>query len=86
MILCVMNDRPYQSMKISVVTPLYRSAPYIEELHRRTVKAISDTGVDDYELVFVNDASPDESLLLAKRIAAWVATPTSMRTRRATRR
>lgn len=57
-------------MKISVVAPLYRSAPYIEELHGRCVSAVLATGVSEYEVIFVNDASPDDSLMIAKRIAA----------------
>jgi len=57
-------------MKISVVTPLYNSAPYIEELHRRTVAAIRAAGTDEHEIVFVNDGSPDDSLAVAMAIAA----------------
>jgi len=57
-------------MRISVVTPLYRSAPYIEELHRRAVAAIKATGASEHEIVFVNDCGPDDSLEIAKRIAA----------------
>ena len=56
-------------MKISVVTPLYKSAPYIEELHRRCVAAIAATGADEHEIIFVNDASPDDSLAVAKSVA-----------------
>lgn len=57
-------------MKISVVAPLYRSAPYIDELHRRCVAAILATGVSEYQIIFVNDGSPDNSLAIAKGIAA----------------
>ena len=56
-------------MKISVVTPLYKSEAYLEELHRRCVSAIKATGAAAYEILFVNDASPDRSLETAKRIA-----------------
>jgi putative glycosyltransferase len=48
-------------MDLSIVTTLYYSAPYLEEFHRR----ISDEArriTDDYEIIFVNDASPDDSL------------------------
>lgn len=58
------------AMKISVVTPLYMSAPYIEELYRRCVAAIRETGASEHEIVFVNDASPDDSLKVAKQVAA----------------
>ena len=56
-------------MKISVVTPLYGSAPYIEELHCRTVAAIQAIGANDYEMIFVNDNGPDDSLDVAVRVA-----------------
>jgi putative glycosyltransferase len=56
-------------MKLSVVTPLYCSAPYIDELYRRSVAAIAATGVSAHEFIFVNDRSPDDSLAVAKRIA-----------------
>ncbi len=56
-------------MKISVVTPLFRSAPYIEELFHRSVEAIRATGASEHEIIFVNDDSPDDSLDLARRIA-----------------
>ncbi len=56
-------------MKISVVTPLYKSAPYVEELYRRCVAAIHSTGAADCEIIFVNDGSPDDGLAIAKGIA-----------------
>lgn len=54
-------------MKLSIVTPLYYSAPYIEEFHNRitvTVRKITD----DYEIIYVNDGSPDNSLDVALSI------------------
>ena len=48
-------------MKLSVVTTLFRSAEYIEEFHARATRAASQL-TPDYELVFVNDGSPDDSL------------------------
>src|SRR5262245_28694214 len=57
-------------MKISVVTPLYKSAPYIDELHRRCVAAIGATGATEHEIILVNDGSPDASLGIAKGLAA----------------
>jgi putative glycosyltransferase len=57
-------------MKISVVTPLYKSAAYIDELYRRSVDAIAKTGAAAHEFVFVNDASPQNDLAVATAIAA----------------
>lgn len=51
-------------MDLSIVTTLYGSAPYIREFHRRAAEAAAKLG-DDYELIFVNDGSPDNSLDLA---------------------
>jgi len=58
------------AMKISVVAPLYKSAPYIEELHRRCVDTIRSIGESfEHEIIFVNDGSPDEGVAVAKRVA-----------------
>lgn len=51
-------------MKLSVVTTLYKSAPYIFEFFIRIKKQILEI-TDDYEIIFVNDGSPDESLKIA---------------------
>jgi len=56
-------------MKISVVSPLYRSAPYIDSLYRRCVESIRSIDGAEYEIVLVNDASPDDGVTVAKRIA-----------------
>lgn len=56
-------------MKVSVVTPLYRSGPYVEEFHRRSVAAAKAMGADSYEIIFVDDAGPDDSLERARRVA-----------------
>lgn len=55
-------------MRISLVTPLYNSALHLEELYQRAVATIQKI-TDDYEIVFVNDGSPDEGYTLAKQIA-----------------
>lgn len=52
-------------MKLSIVATLYQSAQYIEEFCRRAGSAARQFGGDDYEIVFVNDGSPDNSLELA---------------------
>ncbi len=57
-------------MKISVVAPLYKSAPYVEELYRRCVETIHSIDEDfEHEIIFVDDGSPDEGIGIAKRIA-----------------
>jgi putative glycosyltransferase len=40
---------------------MYRSAPYIDEFYRRVVNTIRKLGIKSYEIVFVDDGSPDDS-------------------------
>ncbi|AOW12645.1 glycosyl transferase [Hydrogenophaga crassostreae] len=56
-------------MKLSVVTTLYQSAPYINEFHERASSAAKQLAGDDYEIIFVNDGSPDSSLELSIHLA-----------------
>lgn len=51
-------------MKLSIVTTLYRSAPFIKEFYDRISKA-AQAITSDYEIIFVNDGSPDHSVDLA---------------------
>ena len=51
-------------MRLSVVTTLYASAPYLREFHARA-SAAARALAQDYELVLVNDGSPDDSLAIA---------------------
>lgn len=55
-------------MKLSVVATLYRSAPYLAEFHARASAAARALVGDDYEIVLVNDGSPDDSLERAVRL------------------
>jgi len=52
-------------MKLSIVATLYQSAPYIIEFHQRASAAAKNLVGEDYEIVLVNDGSPDNSLDLA---------------------
>jgi len=52
-------------VKLSIVATLYHSAPYIAEFYQRTSAAARQLVGDDYEIVLVNDGSPDNSLDLA---------------------
>lgn len=55
-------------MKLSIVATLYQSAPYIAEFHRRATAVARQFAGDDYEIVLVNDGSPDNSLDLAVQL------------------
>jgi|JI6StandDraft_1071083.scaffolds.fasta_scaffold04678_7 putative glycosyltransferase len=54
-------------MRISVVSSLYNSAEFIPELHRRLCETLERI-TDDYEIILVNDGSPDASLAVALEI------------------
>lgn len=56
-------------MKLSIVATLYQSAPYVREFHARATAAANKLVADEYEIIFVNDGSPDESLEKAVRLA-----------------
>lgn len=45
---------------ISIVSPVYRGEKMVAELVRRNVESVSAI-TDDYEIILVNDASPDNS-------------------------
>jgi putative glycosyltransferase len=54
-------------MRLSVVTTLYRSSAHLGEFCQRIV-AVADTITPEFELVLVNDGSPDDSLATARRL------------------
>lgn len=55
-------------MKLSIVATLYQSASYIAEFYARTSAVARRLAGEDYEIVFVNDGSPDNSLELAVQL------------------
>lgn len=55
-------------MKLSIVATLYQSASYIAEFHQRATAVARKFAGDDYEIVLVNDGSPDNSLELAVQL------------------
>jgi putative glycosyltransferase len=52
-------------MKLSIVATLYQSALYVTEFHRRASAAARQIVGEDYEIILVNDGSPDDSLDIA---------------------
>lgn len=56
-------------MKLSIVATLYHSAPYIIEFHRRVCAVAQQLAGESYEIILVNDGSPDNSLELAVQLA-----------------
>jgi putative glycosyltransferase len=55
-------------MKFSIVATLYQSAPYIVEFHQRVSATAKQLVGEDYEIILVNDGSPDNSLDIAVQI------------------
>lgn len=54
-------------VKISVVSTLYRSSQFIDEFYQR-IKASIEQYSDDFELIFVDDGSPDDSNMLVQHL------------------
>ena len=51
-------------MDLSIVTTMYCSAPYIQEFYDR-ICVVAKKITEDYEIILVNDGSPDDSLDIA---------------------
>lgn len=56
-------------MKLSVVATLYQSAAYLDEFVSRCTAAARQFTDDCYEIILVNDGSPDDSLAIAIRLS-----------------
>ncbi len=54
-------------MTVSVVVPLYNEEENVEELHSR-LKAVLDSLGVEYEMIFVDDGSTDETLPMLEKI------------------
>jgi putative glycosyltransferase len=55
-------------MKLSIVATLYQSAAYVAQFHERASIAAQQLVGDDYEIILVNDGSPDNSLDIAVQL------------------
>lgn len=55
-------------MKLSVVSTLYQSEPYIDEFYSRASAAAKELVGEEFEIILVNDGSPDKSLDLAIKL------------------
>ncbi len=56
-------------MKLSIITTLYKTEPYLNEFYHRAVKS-AQKFTDSFEIVLVDDGSPDSALSTAKEIQA----------------
>jgi glycosyltransferase involved in cell wall biosynthesis len=56
----VKNTTDASALRLSAVIACYRDAPAIPQMHQRLCDVFSSLGVD-YEIIFVNDGSPDDT-------------------------
>jgi glycosyltransferase involved in cell wall biosynthesis len=63
-----MGDPP-QRKKLSAVIACYRDAPAVPQMHERLTAVFQSLGVD-YEIIFVNDASPDDAAQVLSELAS----------------
>ena len=54
-------------MKLSIISPIYKGEKMLEELVSR-IEASVETFTNDYEIILVNDCSPDNSWTMIKEI------------------
>jgi glycosyltransferase involved in cell wall biosynthesis len=55
-------------MHISVVSPVYKSSASIKELYNRLVITFKKMQIEDYEIILVNDGSPQNDWIVIKEI------------------
>ena len=57
-----LNEPP---IEISIVSTMYRSRPFLETFLDECLQALEEIGSTDFEILLVNDGSPDDSLAYA---------------------
>lgn len=57
-------------LPLSVVTTLYKSAPYLEAFVQETAESVNRLGIKNYEIIMVDDGSPDNSAEVAEGLQA----------------
>lgn len=57
-----------KSKKLSIIIACYRDEPAISEMHQRLTKVLASSNLM-YEIIFVNDCSPDNSLEVIRKIS-----------------
>ena len=66
-----MTDYSPPELDLSIVSTLYRSEACVDEFCRRAAKVAHTLG-GDFEIILVNDGSPDESLARSLRLQAEI--------------
>ncbi len=63
------NSALKQAPHISIVTPVYGASDILDELHQRLFNSLSEI-TDSFEIIMVNDASPDNAWEIIRNLAA----------------
>jgi glycosyltransferase involved in cell wall biosynthesis len=63
--------RASQGLKVSVIIPNYRHARFLEE----RLRSVFDQTLRPHEIIFLDDASPDESIAIARSMAPLAPAP-----------
>lgn len=53
-------------INLSVIVPIFKAEPFIE----RCCRSLFGQTLEDMEFIFVDDASPDDSMAIVKKVAA----------------
>lgn len=56
-----------KTLKLSIIIPVYNVAPYVEKCLRSCAE--QDIPSEDYEIIVINDGTPDNSLEIVERVA-----------------
>ncbi|MCW5907960.1 MAG: glycosyltransferase family 2 protein [Chitinophagales bacterium] len=59
-------------MKVSIVAPMYNEEKNLENTYKQVSQELENNGIEDYEIIFVNDGSTDATWEKAKQLAARV--------------
>ncbi len=57
---------PTPQPALSIVSTMYRSRAFLEVFLAGCVESLAEIGINNYEIVLVNDGSPDDSIAYAK--------------------
>jgi undecaprenyl-phosphate 4-deoxy-4-formamido-L-arabinose transferase len=63
-----MDDQLIEHPILSVVIPVFNCAEILRELYKRLIRALDDNG-NNYEIIFVNDNSTDDSWAILKQLS-----------------
>ncbi len=63
------NNEKQERYKISIIVPLYNEEESLQPLYEKIMEVFDEMGNPDYELIFVDDGSTDNSLNIIKELS-----------------